>query len=330
MDFKNIIGNDSLRSLIGNHIKNKTLSHAYIIEGPKGSGKRTLAKEICKALMCESPSPDLPCGSCRSCKRIEEGYNTDIFVLTRGDKATIPVEEVRNMTATLGYYPDDGDCKVYIIEDADRMTPQAQNALLLSLEEPPSYVVFLLLTEDSTALLETVRSRAQRLKTEVFSPAFTAEWLKKQPAAAKASENAISSAATVSRGSLGLALSTLSSKSTKEASISADASRLVELLCTGSRAEAIVFASGIKYSRAEFEQFFDYAILAVRDILYAKYSSFTPAYYTDSSIPKELSSKLKMTKLTHIYDALICAKDDITRYNAQTYAVMTTLAASAL
>jgi len=137
MDFENIIGNDSLKTLIASHIRNKTLSHAYIIEGPKNSGKKLLAKEISKALCCEAAGISLPCGQCRSCKRIDAGYNTDIFTLSRGEKATIAVDDVRGMTDTLGYYPDDGETKVYIIDEADRMTTQAQNALLLSLEEPP-------------------------------------------------------------------------------------------------------------------------------------------------------------------------------------------------
>ncbi len=328
-DFKNIVGNDNLKALIANHIRNKTLSHAYIIEGPKGSGKRTMAMEICKALCCENRDGALPCDICRSCKRIADGYNTDVFRLTRGEKASISVQDVREMTDTLGYYPDDGEVKIYIIEEAEKMTAQAQNALLLSLEEPPSYVVFLLLTDDATSLLETVRSRAQILKTETFSTAFTAEWLKNHPDFKNATFEDISSAATVSRGSLGLALSTITEKNSKAAAITADALKLVELLVCKNRSETIVFASGIKYSRVEFEDFFDYCIFAVRDLLSAKFQSDTTTCYADINTARELASKVKLTKLTKIYDALLSAKDDITKHNAQVYAVMTTLAASA-
>ncbi|MBE6586862.1 MAG: hypothetical protein E7647_00440 [Ruminococcaceae bacterium] len=330
MDFDRIIGNDGMKSLIASHIRSKTLSHAYIIEGPKGSGKRTVAKEICKALSCEDPSHSLPCGNCRSCKRIEDGYDTDIFTLTKGDKASISVDDVRRMTDTLGYYPDDGDNKVYIIEEAEKMTPQAQNALLLSLEEPPSYVVFLLLTDDSTSLLETVRSRAQSLKTEVFSTEFCAKWLRSHPLAKNASDEEIADACAVGRGSLGKALSTLSEKNSHSTSISKDAARLIELLCTGSPSDAIIFASGIKYSRGEFEEFFEYALFAVRDLISAKCNSDTTTYYADSETARNLASRTKLTKLAKIYEALTAAKDDITKHNAQIYAVMTTLAASAV
>ncbi len=328
MDFSKIIGNKGVCSIIAAHIKSKTLSHAYIIEGPKGSGKRTLAREIAKALSCESPSPDLPCGKCRSCKRIEEGLDTDIYTLTKGDKASIQVDPVREMTDTLGYYPDDGDYKVYIIEEAEKMTTQAQNALLLSLEEPPSYVVFLLLTDDSTSLLETVRSRALKLKTEVFSTEFTAKWLKEHPSCKNATDEQIADACAVGRGSLGMALSTLCEKNSHSASISKNAAQLIELLCKGTPSDAIIFASSMKYSRGEFEQFFEYTLFAIRDLIAFKSGSSTTTYYSDQKTIEALASKVKIAKLAKIYDALVLAKDDITKSNAHIYAVMTTLAAS--
>lgn len=330
MDFKNIIGNESLKALLSSHIKNRSLSHAYIIEGPKGSGKKTLAKEICKALCCTSHSSDLPCGSCRSCKRIEEGYNTDIYILNCGDKASISVDDVRSLTSTIGYYPDDGDIKVYIIEDSEKMTVQAQNALLLSLEEPPSYVIFLLLTKDSTALLETVRSRAQILRCQVFDSAFTADWLRRHPSAKNHSEDDIKTASAVSRGALGEALASLTQKNSKSTAISKDAAELVSLLCGKSRSEAIIFASKVKYSRAEFEEFFDYALLAVRDLICAKCKNDSTTYYPDSYTAAELAKKAPLAKLSRIFDALTKAKEDITKHNAQIYAVMMTLAASAV
>ncbi|MBQ2729530.1 MAG: hypothetical protein IJF69_02010 [Clostridia bacterium] len=328
MDFKEIVGNKSLTALLSSHIRHKTLSHAYIIEGPEGSGKKTLAKEISKALCCENDIGDIPCQGCRSCKRINDGYNTDIYVLNRGEKATISVDDVREMTDTLGYYPDDGNVKIYIVEEAEKLTSQAQNALLLSLEEPPSYVVFLLLTNDSSALLETVRSRAQCLKTELFSTSFVASWLESRPECKNASKDEINAAATASRGSLGIALSSIVKKNSKSTGISRDALKLVELLCTGSRSDAIIFASGLKYSRSEFEQFFDYAIFAIRDILNTKYGTCHTTCYATEEDAVQLGSKLKISRLTKIYDGLVSAKEDITKNNAYIYAVMTTLAAS--
>jgi len=326
--FNRVIGNGSIRSLMSSHIKNKTLSHAYIIEGAKGSGKRTIAKEICKAVCCEDRNADtFPCNSCRSCMRIEDGLNTDIMTVNRGEKASIQVEDIRELCQTMGYYPDDGDAKVYIIEEADKMTPAAQNALLLSLEEPPSYVIFLLLTEDSSFLLETVRSRAQTLKTELFSTSFVADWLRSNPKCKGFDVAEIQNAASVSRGSLGTALSVLLDKSSKSASISENAGKLVELLCSDKRSDAIIFASGIKYSRIEFEEFFDDALFALRDIIATKFNAEDSLYFADEDTAAGIASRQKLSKLSKIYDALVSAKEDITKNNAQIYAVMTTLAA---
>ena len=329
MDFENIFGNKPLISLMAGHIRNHSLSHAYIIEGPEGSGKRTIVKEICKAIYCSSSDSSLPCNTCKDCKRTENGYNTDIYRLSLNDKASISVNDVREMTDTLGYYPDDGNVKVYIIEDCEKMTPQAQNALLLSLEEPPSYVVFFLLTTDSSALLETVRSRSQTLKTQIFSIEETANWLRAQNAAKNTDESSINTASAISRGSLGKALTAISKKESKNASMASNAKTFVELLCSGSRSDAIVFAAGIKYSRAEFEQFFDYAIFAIRDILACKYKNPRTTFYGNIENARELSNKMQITKITAIYDSLVSAKEDITKNNGHICTVMTTLAASA-
>ena len=329
VDFKHIVKNKSITTLMSSHIRNNSLSHAYIIEGPEGSGKKTIVKEICKALYCRNKEADLPCGNCKECRRVEDGYNTDIYRLTLTDKASISVNDIRELTDTLGYYPDDGDVKIYIIEACERMTPQAQNALLLSLEEPPSYVVFFLLTTDSSSLLETVRSRAQTLKTQAFSIEETANWLKEQKEAKNATEDEINTAAAISRGALGKALTALSKKDSKKASMAKEAMTLVQLLCSGTKADAIVFASGLKYSRAEFEQFFDYTIFALRDILASKYKGSNTTFYADQESARKISSKMQIAKISSIYNALISAKEDITKNNGHIYTVMMTLAASA-
>ncbi len=325
--FSKIAGNNALKELLSSHILNRTLSHAYIIEGPANSGKRTLSREISKALCCENPRSSLPCGNCRSCKRIEDGYNTDVFVLTRGERSSISVEDIRAMTSTLGYYPDDGDVKIYIIEEAEKMTPQAQNALLLSLEEPPPYVVFLLLTEDSTSLLETVRSRAQSLKTEIFEASFVADWLRSHPLCKKTDEDTILSCAAMSRGALGNALELVRAKGSKDSLIAAEARKFVCLLCRESKSEALIFAANTKYTRVEFEHFFDCAVYTLRDMLAIKSGARDPD--ADPELA-EISHRLKIRKLFNVYNALNSAKDDITQNNASIYAVMTTLAVEAV
>lgn len=158
-----VAGNDSLRQRLGNDLQAETLPHACILDGPVGSGKHTLAKNMAAALVCTErnhPTLPLPCLQCRECRKILENKSADLITVGREGKATVGVETVRFLREDVRIVPNDTDQKIYILEDADRMTVQAQNALLLTLEEPPAYVHFFLLCENAGSLLETIRSRA--------------------------------------------------------------------------------------------------------------------------------------------------------------------------
>ena len=170
--FGSVAGNDALRTRFGTDILNSTLPHAFIIEGPKGTGKHTLAKSLAAALFCENkddPHKALPCLDCLACRMVTENKAPDVITVGKEDgKATIGVDSARFLREDVRIVPNDFDRKIYIIEDADKMTVQAQNALLLTLEEPPKYVHFLLLCETSDSLLETIKSRAPIFRTELL------------------------------------------------------------------------------------------------------------------------------------------------------------------
>ncbi len=165
-----LVGNDALRSHLGTELASGTMPHAYILHGPKGSGKHTLARLIAMALACQNrfdSALPLPCGRCPSCRKIAEGNCPDILTVKREeDKATMGVDVIRALRTDVPVLPNDLDCKIYVIEDAHTMTVPAQNAFLLTLEEPPPFVLFLLLCEDTAPLLETVRSRAPALRMQ--------------------------------------------------------------------------------------------------------------------------------------------------------------------
>ncbi len=206
--FGELLGNEYLKTTLAPALASGTAAHGYILSGPSGSGKRTAARLMAAAALCENradaKSP-LPCGRCGQCHRILSDISTDVLWINRGDKASISVEQIRQVRQTLYIPPNDGDRKFYIFEDAHTMTDQAQNALLLSLEEPPPFVHFLLLTEDHAALLETIRSRAPVLPMELFSPAYVLDWLRKR-LPGETGEDALHGAAVLSGGSLGRAM----------------------------------------------------------------------------------------------------------------------------
>ena len=160
-----MIGNEALRAQLQTEILQGTLSHAYILEGARGMGKHLLAMEICAAISClEKGEGTLPCGRCKNCDKIFQGKSPDIHVIGKNGKASIGIDDVRFLRADVLVLPNDLEHRFFIIEDAQDMTVQAQNALLLTLEEPPPHVVFLLLCENGANILETIRSRAPSLR----------------------------------------------------------------------------------------------------------------------------------------------------------------------
>ncbi len=163
-----VVGNRALREKLCTDILSDKLPHAFIIEGAKGTGKHTIAMQTAAALACtkKTEEGDFPCCECQACKKVLEAKSPDVTVIGTEGKATLGVEAIRFLKNDVVTVPNDLEFKLYIIEDADKMTVQAQNAFLLTLEEPPSYVRFMLLCESAELLLETIRSRAPVLHTE--------------------------------------------------------------------------------------------------------------------------------------------------------------------
>ena len=157
--FADIIGQEQIKEHLQNALSMKKVSHAYIINGEWGSGKEFIAKIFAAALQCEKQGID-PCGECHSCKQARSGNQPDIIYISHEKPNTIGVEDIRlQINQDVGIKPYSSPRKVYIINEGEKMTPQAQNALLKTLEEPPEYAVILILTTNVDALLPTVLSR---------------------------------------------------------------------------------------------------------------------------------------------------------------------------
>ena len=162
--FKDVVGHKDILKYISSAVENNTVSHAYILNGERGSGKKMLANLFAMTLLCETGDNE-PCGKCHSCKQAESGNHPDIIRVTHEKPNSISVDDIRTqVNNTVDIKPYQGPYKVYIIPQADMMTPQAQNAILKTIEEPPSYAVFLLLTENAETLLPTINSRCVMLK----------------------------------------------------------------------------------------------------------------------------------------------------------------------
>ena len=162
--FDEIIGHEKVKEHLRNAVKLNKISHAYIINGMQGSGKNMIADIFSKTLQCEKGG-ETPCNVCHSCIQAESGNNPDIIRITHEKPASIGVEDVREqLVGDIQIRPYSGRYKIYIIDDADKMTVQAQNAILKTIEEPPEYGIIMLLTENADGLLPTILSRCVRLE----------------------------------------------------------------------------------------------------------------------------------------------------------------------
>ncbi|MGE4485191.1 MAG: hypothetical protein AB7C97_08790 [Oscillospiraceae bacterium] len=149
----------NIPDMLGRQMKSGSLSHAYIISGPPGSGKKGLAETLAAAIVC-SCDKDKPCKTCSHCRKAFAGIHPDIRCVTREkDKKEITVGQMREVRADAAVVPNEAAKKVYIIYEADNMGISAQNAILKLLEEPPSHAAFILTAENPAGLLPTVRSR---------------------------------------------------------------------------------------------------------------------------------------------------------------------------
>lgn len=161
--FADIIGQEQIKAHLQNALTTKKISHAYILNGEKSSGKEYIAKVFAMALQCEHGEVE-PCQECHACKQALSDNQPDIIRVTHEKPNTIGVDDIRmQINNDVAIKPYSSPYKIYIVNEAEKMTPQAQNALLKTLEEPPEYAVILLLTSNVNALLSTILSRCVML-----------------------------------------------------------------------------------------------------------------------------------------------------------------------
>lgn len=203
--FDNIHGNAKLKSMLCSYIDNGTMPHAFIIEGAAGSGRKHIAKSIAAVISCiDKTANSIPCGKCINCEKIFKNVCPDVITVDSEDKKSIGVELIRELASHTYMTPNELDMKVYIIDGADTMTVQAQNAFLKTLEEPVTNVLYFLICENSKMLLPTIISRAPVVRTSPLPNELIASLLsEKHPELTVQSINEI---VAFSHGNLGQAL----------------------------------------------------------------------------------------------------------------------------
>lgn len=177
LSFEDFREQQAVWEMLRKNLSDGSYVHSYLICGMKGTGKRSLARLIAAFLLCTA-TENRPCGDCSSCKQVRSGNHPDLIVIQPGipisegvdrGRSTIPVDDVRELIRWVNVFSFEGGQRIAIVQDAHKMTPGAQNALLKVLEEPPERTVFLLLTDHPESLLTTIISRCRRIELHAWS-----------------------------------------------------------------------------------------------------------------------------------------------------------------
>lgn len=174
--FNNIIGNEECKRALKNIIYNNSVSHSYIFSGIAGIGKFMFAKEFAKALICLNKE-EKPCDKCKACESFNNLNNPDIVIIDEQENS-IKTEQIKELVNNIFEKPIQGNKKIYIINNSENMTKEAQNSLLKTLEEPPEYVIIILVTSNENVLLNTIKSRCIKIAFHMLSETEVKEYFK--------------------------------------------------------------------------------------------------------------------------------------------------------
>ena len=265
--FKDVVGHKNIIQYIENAVKTDKVSHAYILNGEKGSGKRLLANLFAMSLQCQNRDEDGDaCGKCQSCKQAASNNQPDIIRVTHEKPNTISIDDIREqINNDIVIKPYSSKYKIYIVPDADMMSVQAQNALLKTIEEPPAYAVILLLTTNADAFLQTIRSRCVMLDIKPVSDEKIREFLMKKR---QVPDYKAEVCAAFARGNVGRAVALASSErfnELKDVTVS-----LLRRLGDIRRYDILQEIKPLNDFKDDIREFFDLVLFWYRDVLLYK------------------------------------------------------------
>lgn len=276
-------------------IKTNYLSHAYIINGEKGTGKKSFVNSLILELFCTSDKK--PCMNCHFCKMIIAGNNTDIIYIKHEKENTISVEEVRKqLSDTIYLKPQSSKYKIYIIDEAHKLSVEAQNAILKTIEEPPTYAIIFLITENMDILLKTIKSRAIKINMNILKKEKIYEYLVDKLEIDKMNAEFISSYA---RGKLGFAIELAKFK---EDTIIKENIKILKNIKYAKTLENIEYAKILKSRDKKLKEFIEFARLWYEDILFIKIGNIKERlnFINEYEIIKKLSKDYSLSSINKV------------------------------
>lgn len=266
--FHDIIGQQQIKEHLQNALSTGKVSHAYIINGEKSSGKEFIAKVFAMALQCEKGTSE-PCQECHSCHQALSGNHPDIIFVTHEKPNSVSVDDIRTqINGDVSIKPYSRPYKVYIVNEAEKMTVQAQNAILKTLEEPPEYVVILLLTTNVNAMLPTILSRCVVLNMKPVADELVRGFLMRQM---MVPDYKAEICVAFARGNIGKAKALASSEDFEN--VKSEALSLLKYINEMELSEIIAAIKKINEYKLEINDYLDIFSVWYRDVLLFKATS---------------------------------------------------------
>ncbi len=258
-NFSTILGQENVVKSLQNSIMNKKVSHAYIFLGEKGMGKKLIANTFAKVLLCEEA--EFSCGVCTSCVTFDSKNNPDIIYIST-EKKNIGVDEIRTLSNDIVIKPYKYKYRIFIIDEAETMTTQAQNALLKTLEEPPEYAIIMLLSSHLSSFLETIISRSVILKLRRLSEEQISGYIENAYQIEKPLAEVY---AAYSQGNLGRAITV--STSEKFMNLREKIMDIITNIENNELSNVLPFSKYFEEQKEDIQEIFDLACMIYRDVL---------------------------------------------------------------
>lgn len=302
MDLKTFAQNEKAKSTLLDMVQKKRINHAVLLSGPRGVGKKTFARIMAAAILCEEENP---CFRCPSCHKALEGIHPDITEVTEYIKhRSFPIDEVRRIRREAYVSPNESDKRIFILANVDSMGIEAQNAMLKIIEEPPPHAMFIMTVQDTGALLQTVLSRVVTIPISPVDDETCKEYVAK-----KVPNVDVETACAISQGSIGKAMEILQNEKLKKAMDTAI--EIVKTAVKGDRYETLRVLTSVAQS-SELSEILDFMVAILENAMCKK---------TDA-VSKELTTSNK--RIMKMLEAVIFAKKAMT-YNANKTLLMTHL-----